>query len=187
MEGKKSEDQPSPINGSGPDTGCAKAEDGIGSSQEIAELTETIKRVQAEFVNFRERTERDRQRVIEQANRDLLKELIGVIDIFDMALGTITEHTDTTRGFEMVHQQLLDLLRRHGVKPIDQVGVPLDPRLHEVVKTIPGKPARQVATIVKTGYRLHDYVLRPAQVEVYAGEGARIDEDRHHDSPSRNT
>lgn len=135
-------------------------------------LKEALQRSQAELENFRKRVERDRRQVKEQANRDLIVELLPVIDVFEMALGTITEHNDTTKGFEMVLHQLKDLLKRFGVTIIEQVNVPLDPAMHEKVGEVnkEGNPTK-VAEIVTKGYKLGDYVIRAARVKTYEFRG----------------
>jgi len=138
----------------------------------VHDLTQTLKHVQADYINFKKRTDRDREKIVEQANRDILREIISVVDIFDMALSVIKEPTEITKGFEMVYQQLLGLLKKHHVEIIDQVNVPIDPKLHEVIGDLGiGGDPNNVIEIYKKGYKLHDYVIRPAQIYRHSGRG----------------
>jgi len=154
------------------------------SEEQIAELTITLKRIQAEFENYRKRTERDRQKIVEQSNREFVRELLPVLDVFELALGTIKEHNDTTKGFEMVHQQIEDLLKNHGVEIIDAVNVAVDPTIHEVVEQGSG---HKVDRIIQKGYRLHDYVIRPARVAVTVAEKAEQTAEQTTDLESPST
>jgi len=134
---------------------------------EVGALTSMIKRVQAEFVNYKARVERDRKQSIEQSNRDLIMQLIPILDIFDLALHNAQEN-ETTRGFKMVHDQLLEVLKRQGVEVIDKTKVEVNPEIHEVMgeSSVEGDP-HKVCAVIKKGYKLYDRVLRAATITTY--------------------
>jgi len=141
---------------------------------EQAALLETLKRVQAEFINYKNRTDRDRDQHIKRATKDLIADILPVLDVFELALKHVKEHNDTTKGFEMVYHQLLDVLKKNGVEVIDQTGVPEDHKIHQVIdiNAEAGK-TNTVIEIVQKGYKLHDYVLRAAKVRVQSSTSSK--------------
>jgi molecular chaperone GrpE len=100
---------------------------------QIAELTETLKRVQAEFINYKNRTEKETRQLIEYANGDFIRKILPVLDSFELALKSTSEPEKFRKGIEMVYAQLLDVLRQEGLMPIDSQGKKFDPYLHEVL------------------------------------------------------
>lgn len=138
---------------------------------EIDRLKQQLLRLQADFDNFRKRTRQEREELQWFATRKLLTDLLPVTDNFDRALSTFSAETDveTVRaGVEMVHRQLLTVLQGHDVVPMDTVGQPFDPNIHEAVMQEPAddRPAGIVAEEFQKGYRIGDKVLRPAMVKV---------------------
>ena len=126
-------------------------------------------RVTAEFDNYRKRTERERRELIEQAAGDLLGDLLPVVDDLERALAADTQDGDTyRRGVEIIHKQLLDIMARRGVAPIEAVGTDFDPTLHQAVAHEPGDGHRdgEVVEELRRGYTLRQRLLRPSMVKV---------------------
>jgi molecular chaperone GrpE len=128
----------------------------------------------AEFDNYRKRIERERQQVTESAAADLIEELLPLIDNFERALAAEPgEHGADAyrRGVELIHRQLLELLRKRGVRVLDTVGTEFDPYYHQAVATEPaaGRRDGEVVEELRRGYMLGDRLLRPAMVKVAKG------------------
>ena len=133
-------------------------------------LREQIARVQAEFENFRKRTRRDHQQKIETATQGLLKELLPVLDNFDRALSQPGESVEALHnGMEMVHNQLVTILKREGLEKVSALDQTFDPNHHEAVMTAPvgdGQKDNQVIDVLQDGYLLKNRLMRPAMVRV---------------------
>ena len=127
-------------------------------------------RKSAEFDNYRKRVERDRRDQADAMTADALVDLIPILDDLERALqAPATGAADSLRkGVELIHRQMLELLRKRGVKPIETVGADFDPRFHESVMSEPSPDHREGEVIqeLRRGYILGDRLLRPAMVKV---------------------
>jgi molecular chaperone GrpE len=136
-------------------------------------------RAVADFDNYRKRIERERRELSEYAAADVLLELLPIIDNFERALqacavapGATADKPDESesfrRGIELIHKQMLDLLRKRGVTPIDALGAHFDPNVHQAVIHEPSDEHREgeVMQELQRGYKLGDRLLRPAMVKV---------------------
>lgn len=149
------------------------AEDEVGKlRREIADLRDRSMRTLADFDNFRKRSERERQDLKKYAQVEIIREYLGIIDNLDLALsaaGTATGTADDLkRGVEMIHRQMLELLKRNGVKEINALGEPFDPTVHEAVsrEEDAAVKAPTVTGEMRRGYFIYDRLLRPAMVKV---------------------
>jgi molecular chaperone GrpE len=138
---------------------------------ELDRCRDLLLRKAAEFDNYRKRTERERREQADRSVSDLLLELLPVLDDFERALNADVsrESADAHRqGVEIIHRQLLDLLQRRGVRPIDAVGTEFDPHLHQAVTTEVAEGGRdgEVLEELRRGYMLGERLLRPAMVKV---------------------
>ena len=139
------------------------------------EYLESLQRVAAEFDNYRKRTERERATAQTQAGRELLEQLLPVMDSLERAVEALVD-VDEARsgGVAMVEQQLAGVLAARGVNRIEPVeNDPFDPQIHEAVQSLasPGHSPGTLVAIVQTGYRFSDgSLLRPARVVVAADE-----------------
>ena len=127
----------------------------------------------AEFDNYRKRIERERLQLSEAAAADLLTELLPLVDDMERAL-TADAGADgegIRKGVELIHKQLLDVLRKRGVKPVDALGADFDPHFHQAVAYEPAEARRdgEVIEEFRRGYMLGDRLLRPAMVKVAKG------------------
>jgi len=131
-------------------------------------------RLQADFDNFRKRTQRERGEWYLRANEDLLRELLPVIDHFEMGLQNAEKHHvdhAVIDGFKLVYEQLMQALGKFQLKPFESEGQVFDPHSHEAMTHVPSAehPADVVMAETRRGYRLGDALLRPAQVIVSSG------------------
>jgi molecular chaperone GrpE len=138
--------------------------------QERDDYLERLLRVTAEFDNFRKRTERERREAWDRAAASILEELLPIVDDFERALGTDpgAETAAYREGIAIIHRQLMDLLSRRGVKPIEAVGQDFDPRWHQAVahEPAPGHRDGEVLEELRRGYVHGDRLLRPSMVKV---------------------
>lgn len=149
------------------------------SSDELEKLQEELKeandkylRSLAELENARKRMQKEKQDLVQWAQKELLLDLLAPLDHFGNALsftgqaGEEVQHW--AKGFEMILQQFEQVLDAKGIKPFESVGQPFDPHQHEaveMVETDDAEPGVVLKELIK-GYRWNDEVLRPARVQV---------------------
>ena len=137
-------------------------------SAEKAELYDRLLRKQAEFDNFRKRTERERSEFLQFAGMEYARELLPVIDDFERALKVQSSDQNYTKGIELIYQRLADILKKMGVEPIEATGKKFDPNLHEAVVRVPSDEAEDETVLeeMQRGYNFKGKLLRPAMVKV---------------------
>jgi molecular chaperone GrpE len=145
--------------------------------RERDDLFDRLLRKQAEFENFRKRIEREKSEFMQFASADLMKELLNVLDSFDLALRNAAKDgvkggESTLRGFELISKQIQDTLTRFGLKPLEAKGKTFDPNFHQAVSTIPTNDVEENTVIdeLRKGYTLNGRLLRPAMVSVSTKE-----------------
>lgn len=132
-------------------------------------LKEQLLRAVADFDNYRKRIERERRELSDYAATDVLLELLPIIDNFERALQAPAGGDEAfKKGVELIHKQMLDLLRKRGVTLIDALGADFDPNIHQAVIHEPSDAHREgeVMQELQRGYKLGDRLLRPAMVKV---------------------
>ncbi len=142
-----------------------------------SEWEDRAKRERAELENYRKRAAREKADGLRYANRNLLSDLIPIIDNFDMGLQAATKESEDSviaQGMRMVFKQIQDFLESYGVKEVEAAGKAFDPNQHEAVSAIPSPevPEGDVIQVLRKGYRLHDQLLRAATVIVSKGPEA---------------
>jgi molecular chaperone GrpE len=143
----------------------AASMDAAQLEQALAERTADLQRLQAEYVNYKRRVDRDRELVRENASYTTLAPIVEVLDTIDRA----REHGDLDEGFRAVADQLERAVANAGLIRYGEPGDAFDPRLHEALSHIGEDPEVEVTTcktIVKAGYRIGERVVRAAQVLV---------------------
>jgi molecular chaperone GrpE len=125
----------------------------------------------ADFANYKRRTDEERSTLMQFSNAVLIGKLLGVVDDLDRALEAVpTEeaHDPWVEGVQLVERKLRNVLESEGVTPIEAVGQPFDPNLHEAVvhEETADHPDHHVIGELQRGYRLHDRVIRPSLVRV---------------------
>jgi molecular chaperone GrpE len=144
---------------------------------EKEELMQTMIRRQADFENFRKRTERDRQEEGRRGVERLILDLIPVLDAFDRALQAHDDpaYEEYRKGVTMIRKQLWDGIAKHGVQRIEAAGKMFDPHQHQAIERLESTdyPDGFIVAVFQDGYTFHGRVLRPAivRVAVHTEEG----------------
>ncbi|MFI6575612.1 nucleotide exchange factor GrpE [Nocardiopsis sp. NPDC050513] len=168
-----------------PDTPEAVVTEAINADERVVELTNDIKRVQAEYANYRKRVERDRVAVREVATAQVVGELLPILD----DIGRAREHDELTGGFKAVGEALESVSAKLGLERYAEAGEEFDPNLHEALTLVPA-PDVSVQTVIEVfqpGYRIGERILRPARVVVgdpVEGASAGSDETGDADASS---
>ena len=142
---------------------------GVESESQVERLRDQLLRKQAEFENIRKRIQREANQLVEFANRELIEQLLPVLDNFDRAIATPGESLEALlNGIAMVHQQLVDILQKIGLEKIEAMGQPFDPNRHEAVgvENTKDQPDNQILDVLQEGYALKGRLVRPAMVRV---------------------
>lgn len=130
-------------------------------------------RLLADFDNYKRRTQREKAEIYQYANESLIKDLLPVLDAFDMALQTAPAEDDETHksvmtGLEQIQRQLLSVLEGAGLSRIAGAGEPYDPVYHEAIMVVDDAeaPANTIIDELRAGYQFKDKVLRPTVCRV---------------------
>ena len=150
------------------------AQEPSAAERERDEYKDLLLRKTAEFDNFRKRTERERQTQAETASFNVIQELLPLLDDLERALGAEPGDEGVEayrRGVELIHRQLLEILRRRGVRPIESLGATFNPHYHQAVSYEPAgdKADGEIVEEFRRGYMMGDRLLRPSMVKVAKG------------------
>ena len=157
-----------------PDTEIIEEE----AAPEVVEEEESLRvqfvRLQADFANFRNRTQRERIEIYQRANEDLLLEILPVLDHYELGLQNAEQHDADPAvldGFKLVFDQFQNVLNKFNLTPIEAVGEVFDPHKHEALTHMPSRefPAETCSKQIRRGYLFGDKLLRAAQVVVSSG------------------
>lgn len=135
-------------------------EDNNSIEAELAERTEDLQRVTAEYTNYRRRVERDRASVITGAKAEVAAELLPILDDLEMA----EQHGDLTGPLKSMSDKLQSVMASMKVEKFGEEGDEFDPNCHEAVQDTSSGDDKVLATVLRRGYRLGDRVLRNAMV-----------------------
>jgi len=155
------------------DAGATLEEQLAALEAERDEHLNDLKRVAAEFENYRKRVARDQESLVARAHERLVKELLPVLDGLERAMEAAVRHSEgdsqkLEEGVRLVHRELAAALQREGLAEIDTDGR-FDPHVHEALLSQPSDAAEgSVIEVVQKGYTLGDRVVRPARVVVAA-------------------
>ena len=141
--------------------------------KERDEYLNDLKRVAADFENYRRRAARDQESLVARAHERLVKELLPVLDDLERALEAAAEHEEAKleEGVRLVHRELSQALAKEGLVEIETNGR-FDPHVHEALLSQPSEADEgTVVEVIQKGYRLGDRVLRPARVVISQGAG----------------
>jgi molecular chaperone GrpE len=152
----------------------AATEETSTAANELASANDRLLRLQAEMQNLRNRTSREIADERKYAALPILRDLLPVVDNIDRAIEAAEkagEPENLLAGFRLVKQQLHSILSRHHCEPIDAEGQIFDPNFHQAIlqQPSPDVPAGNVMHVAQPGYKMHDRVVRPAQVIVSSG------------------
>jgi molecular chaperone GrpE len=151
---------------------------GIEEPQDPAKLSEAINKAKndylyllAEFDNYRKNAVKERSELIKYGSERFVRDFLGILDSFELALGTGVPQANIDafrEGVKMIATEMRSLLQKHGVEEVKAEGKPFDPTQHEALSSEPREdmPAGHVANVFKKAYKMHDKLIRPAQVTV---------------------
>ncbi len=139
--------------------------------EQIAELTDKVKRQLAEFENFRNRTEKEKSQMYAIGAKDVIEKILPVVDNFERGIKSIPEEEKegpVASGMVMIYKQLMTVLTDLGVTPIEAVGQEFDPNLHNAVMHVENEELGEniIAEEFQKGYQYKDAVLRYSMVSV---------------------
>lgn len=167
-------DPQDPVSSAGPDAGGQQepvvvpegSEEPVvgGIEPEQNDFLDDLKRLQADFDNYRKRMMREQAATAGRAKARLIEQLLPVLDAFDQAL----EHEGDPGGLELIYKQLKTTLEAEGLEEIPSEGVPFDPHVHDAVDSREDPDVQEIVTqsVYRRGYRLGDQILRAATVVV---------------------
>ena len=134
------------------------------------EWAERLMRRQADFENFRRRTEREKADTYEFAAMDAVRSVLPILDDFERALNAETPDKDYAKGMELIYNRLFDALKKMGLEPIESEGTRFDPHVHHAIEMVSGTGAADQTVVeqLQKGYNFKGRLLRPAMVRVAA-------------------
>ena len=140
---------------------------------ELAETSDRLIRLQADFDNFRKRALKERQEAFQYGSQNLFKDLLSVVDNLDRAIGHARESSGADletflQGVELVRRELMGVFGKHHVNEIEALGKPFDPALHEAMAQVEDDSVspNTVVEVLQKGFALRDRLVRPARVVV---------------------
>ncbi|MGD0145283.1 MAG: nucleotide exchange factor GrpE [Nitrososphaerales archaeon] len=147
------------------------------------ELLNRLKYMQADFENYRKRTEKEMREIEENSSKDLVLRLLSVLDELDLAVKHARDdvgRTELHEGIEMVQKNMYSALESAGLRRIDPVGKPFDPLKHEAVAKVQGSSPGSdiVVEELRPGYTFRGHVIRPSMVKVELGIKEPVGEEK---------
>ncbi len=136
---------------------------------EVDDLLSRMQRLQADFVNYRKRSQREKEEMSLKGKIELTSEILPVIDNFERALNSAEESTEFYSGVEMIYKQLLKLLSDQGIEEISAEGEEFNPEFHEAIMKVDSEnedDEGRVIEVIQKGFILEKRVIRPAMVKV---------------------
>jgi molecular chaperone GrpE len=139
-----------------------------GARAERDEIRDLLLRRQAEFENFRKRTEKERSDYVQYAAMDMVRDLLPILDDFERALKIEGASPEYARGIEMIYNRMYETLKKMGLEPIVSEGKVFDPNLHQAVERVETKdsPDGTILSEFQKGYFFKGKLLRPSMVKV---------------------
>jgi len=127
---------------------------------------EQLKYLQADFDNYKKIVLRERENFVKQANENLIKELLTILDEFERSL-VLIKNKDDLRGLELIYKNFLKILENFGLKKIEAVGKKFDPYYHEVIlQEESDEPEGTILQEIQKGYMLNSKIIRHAKVKI---------------------
>jgi len=137
-------------------------------ARERADLYDQLLRRTAEFDNFRRRTQRERTEFAEYAGMETIREILPVLDDFELALKAPASDAEYVKGMELIYNRFVEALRKMGVEPIPAEGQKFDPHVHHAVEMVQREDVEDHTILqeLRRGYNFKGRLLRPAMVKV---------------------
>ena len=145
-----------------------KADEIITLKKELDEKEDRLKRLMAEFDNYKKRSIKERETLYHSLMADIMKSLLPVVDNLEKASEAATTDDNYKQGVELVLKQFKDVLNANGVKEIEAVGQTFDPELHEAVSSVVDENLgeKEIKEEFRKGYKIGDKVIRHSMVVV---------------------
>jgi molecular chaperone GrpE len=142
-----------------------------GLKAERDEVKELLLRRQAEFDNFRKRTEKERSEYVQYAGMEVVREILPILDDFDRARKVEGGSPEYTKGVDLIYTHMCETLKKLGLEPIETAGRNFDPHLHQAVERVETKdsPDGTILGEFQRGYNFKGKLLRPSMVKVAVG------------------
>ncbi len=136
----------------------------------VAEFDNKYKRLQADFDNFRRRTNQEKTQLATFIKGNVLEDFLPILDNFERALAVPATEDNKAflEGFQMIQDSLIAMLSKHGLAAIEAVGKPFDPNFHQAIMQVQSDEYEDdtVAEVLQTGYTVDGRTIRPAMVKV---------------------
>lgn len=142
------------------------------AERQAQENYDRLLRLSAEFDNYKKRSTRETQELVKYANENLFKELLNIVDNLERAIESAGQESEADgplmQGIQLTLGEVMKILERHKVEPVDALGQPFDPAYHQAMmqEASTDQPANTVIREMQKGYVMHDRLLRPAMVVV---------------------
>lgn len=140
-------------------------------NDEVLELQNKLARLQADFVNYKNRVEKSKSDYIAQSNANLIESLLPVLDNFERAFDSVEEEDredEFVKGMALIREGLIDALKKEGLEEIDSDGAPFDPNLHHAILMEESETVapEHITETFQKGYVFNGKVIRPSMVKV---------------------
>lgn len=138
-------------------------------NDEVANLTADLQRIQAEFINYKNRVENEKATLSQFSKAQVIKDLLPVIDDLERALNHLPDNLKEDKwaqGVQKVHARLLQQLQKMGISKIEALSQPFNPELHEAVQVEGEGSVQTVSEVLQDGYQFGDHIIRHAVVKV---------------------
>ncbi len=145
------------------------------------DMTETLKRLQADYENYKKRVEKQKEEFTKYANADFASKLLPILDNLSLALrNTSTEQKEFVKGMELIYSEFIDVLKAEGLEMIDAEGKKFDPYLHEaLMQEESDKEPETITEELQKGYIFKDRVLRHTKVKLAKKKDDKNGNDKH--------
>lgn len=155
----------------------AKLESAESKAQE---RYDRLLRLSAEFDNYKKRTSREMRDMVKYANEKFVVELLSVVDNLERAIESASDDSSDTpllQGIQLTLSEVMKILERQNVKPVESMGNPFDPNFHQAMmqEAVDDQPPNTVVREMQKGYTMHDRLIRPAMVVVSKAKEADAD------------
>lgn len=139
--------------------------------EKFEELNNRYLRLQADFINFKKRNEKEKDSLVTYAKSSIASDLLNVLDNFERAFVSVDEsivNSGFYKGIEMVYKQLTDILTKNGIEEIEALNKKFDPNYHYAVMQEESEEFEQntIIEVLQKGYKINDKVIRPSMVKV---------------------
>ena len=137
-------------------------------NKELEETTDRLKRLMAEFENYKKRSSKERELLYNSILADVISAILPAVDNLDKAVNTQTKDEQYKKGIELVDKQIKDVLNSFGVQKIESVGKRFDPEIHEAVNHVddPNLGEQEIKDEFRAGYKIGNKVIRHSMVIV---------------------